>query len=348
MHSRKIELDIVECESTICDPREDFRAAVQKFQVRTDPLTKRTCHISRFGAIRPQKLPFERYEKSPSAVSCPFCPQMRDRATPRYADSVVRGGRVARGEALLVPNLYPYDVYNPVTIMTRNHVVPLAGLTEGVLRDAFSLSVEFLRTVRVLDSSLRYHIVVWNYMPPGGLVHPHQQCIVTSHPGNQYAEELRASESFYHLHGVNYWVELIEEEKETGERYIAGLSASHWLAPFGPLGVLGDIMGIFPDVFSIGDFSDAHIGELVSALLIIFRYYAANDMHSFNASLFFGPAGQKSFSCHLRISPRAFLDIEDGTGDLNFYQMLLSEPVSGVFPEDLCKSVKPFFIGEAV
>src|SRR5208282_984026 len=141
--------------------------------------------------------------------NCPFCPELRGKATPRFASRILPEGQLIRGEAMLIPNLYPYDVHSGVTIMTDDHVVSLEKLTGTRVSDALSLGVDFLKRIRSLDPSLPYHLIVWNYMPPsgGGLVHPHQQCFATKHPGNQYIEELSASRQFYETHGVNYWRE---------------------------------------------------------------------------------------------------------------------------------------------
>jgi hypothetical protein len=109
------------------------------------------------------------------------------------------------------------------------------------------------------------------------------------------------------------------------------------------LGVLGDILCTFPDVFSIDDFTDTHVDNLVSGLLRVFGYYESIGINSFNASLFFGPINQRSFSCHFRIVPRTFLNMRDFAPDLNFFQAILAEPICVVLPEDTCREVKGFF-----
>ena len=112
-------------------------------------------------------------------------------------------------------------------IMTDEHVVPLSGFHEKRLSDAFSLGIEFLKRTRTVDPSLPYHLMTWNYMPPsgGGLVHPHQQYFATKHPGNQFMDELRASEAYYATSGANFWQNLIEEETRIGERYIGRIGS---------------------------------------------------------------------------------------------------------------------------
>lgn len=340
-----IHFETREGKGTFLDPRKGFEPFSETFQVRLDPLTGRTGHLSHFGAIKPQKLDLDRYRQPEIKGFCPFCPDVRDKVTPKFPEDVVPGGRARRNEALLIPNLYPYDVYSGVIIMSDDHVVPLEGLTERRLTDTVTLGVEFLKKVMAHDGAPPYPVITWNYMPPsgGGLVHPHQQCFATSYPGNQYTDELRCAERFYDTHGANYWSALVEEEIRIGTRYIGSVGSSHWLASFVSLGVLGEIMCVFPEIFSIEDFTERQTQELVSGLLNVFSYFQASDISSFNTSLFFGPREQTYFSTHFRIIPRTFLNMRDFAPDPNFLQMLLAEPVSVVLPEDVSAATREYF-----
>jgi len=182
-------------------------------------------------------------------------------------------------------------------------------------------------------------------MPPsgGGLVHPHQQYFATPNPGNQFLDELKASDAFYNSNGSNYWSELIEVEQEQGKRFVGQIGSSYWLSSFVSMGLLGEIMCIFPNVFDVNQFTEKNVKDLVAGLLRIFKYFESTDMYSFNASLFFGPEGQRSFACHFRIAARTFLNTSDYAPDLNFFQALLGEPVSVVRPEELTAALKEYF-----
>ncbi len=340
-----MEFNIIEAESTFLHPRKGFAPEKVRFEVRIDPLTGRTGHYSHFGAIKPQRLDLEHYKKPDVKGFCPFCLDKRDVATPKFTADVYPEGRPSRGEATLIPNLFPYDIYSAVMIMADDHVVPLEHLNNKRLYDAFVLGIDFLKKIRMLSPSLPYHLMTWNYMPPsgGGLVHPHQQYFATEYPGNQFIDELAASKRFYLTHGKDYWTSLIEEERHAGKRYVGNVGASHWLIPFVCLGILGDVMCVFPDVYCIEDFKEQHVNDLVAGLLKVFAYYLAEGIMSLNASLLFGPEGQRYFPCHLRISPRTFLNMRDCAPDLNFFQAILGEPVCVAMPEDLCKDARKFF-----
>lgn len=341
----KIKLEKVCLTSTFLDPRRNFQPTTVEFQIRRDPLTGRTGHFSHFGAIKTQKLDWEKYTDPQVKGFCPFCREYRDKATPKFREGVLPEGRLARGEALLVPNLYPYDVYSAVVIMTEDHVVPLDQFSRERLVNAFNVGIDFLRRVKSLDPSLPYHIMAWNYMPPsgGGLVHPHQQYFATNYPGNRFMDELRAAEEFYTRYQNDYWSELVAEEQKRGERYIGQTGRVHWLTSFVSLGILGEIVGVFLDVFNVGDFAPDHLEDLVVGLMNIFSYFNDNGICSFNATLFFGPKGQRFFPAHFRIIPRTFLNLRDYAPDMSFFQTLLQEPVSVVLPEELCAEVRRYF-----
>jgi UDPglucose--hexose-1-phosphate uridylyltransferase len=332
-------------ESTFLDPRIGFRDRRESVEVRFDPLTGRTTHYSHVGALAPQRLPLETYNEATVKGFCPFCIENRERALPKFPENVVPSGRMVRGETLLFPNLFPYDVYSAVALMTDDHMVPLEGFTEKRVFEAFSTGMEFLRRAQSLDGSLPFGVMAWNYMPPsgGGLVHPHQQYFLTQFPGNQFRDEWEASGAFNWTHGYSYWDELVKAEQENGERYIGQIGNSHWIASFASLGILGDILCVFPQVYGLGDFGEAPIDELTKGLQGVFRYFMEAGVFSFNASLFLSALSEESFAAHFRIIPRTFLNTRDFAPDFNFCQALLQEPVSVVLPEDLCAAVRPHF-----
>ncbi|HEY3275286.1 MAG TPA: hypothetical protein VGJ94_01595 [Syntrophorhabdaceae bacterium] len=341
-----IQFERKEYESTFLDPRKGFAPTRAPFEVRLDPLTGRTGHISHFGAVTPPRLPLDAYRTAQVKGFCPFCPENRQKYTPQFPEGVLRERRPGKNEALLIPNLFPYDIYNGVVIMADDHVVPLGDLTSSRLEDAFSTGLDFLRTIASREPSLPYHVMTWNYMPPsgGGLVHPHQQYFASAHPGNQYMDELNASKLFLDSKGLNYWHELGREEERLQSRYIGRAGDSIWITPFVSHGLLGEVLALFPEVYSIDDFTGKDLGALVEGLLRVFRYFMHKGIDSFNASLFFGPSNQGFFSSHFRIVPRTFLNLRDYASDLNFFQALLGEPVSVVVPEEMCPQVREFFL----
>jgi UDPglucose--hexose-1-phosphate uridylyltransferase len=342
-----INFRIEESSSQFLDPRKGFQPASVAFQVRFDPLTGRSGHFSHFGAVGSQPLDLDRYRADSGRGFCPFCPDHRDSATPRFSESLIAGGRIALGEALLVPNLFPYDVYSSVAIMTGDHVVSLDGFDSDRLKNAFTVGLTFLKRVAEVDESLPFHMMGWNYMPPsgGGLVHPHQQYFATSQPGNTFRDEFSAARDYYSTWGQNYWSVLADEEADRGERYVGTVGDSHWMVSFVSRGIAGDVLVVFPEAFSIDHIGGSELESLTSGLLRLFAYFRDAGIFSFNALWCFGPKGQEFFPSHLRIVPRTFLNTRDFASDASFLHTLLEEPVGAVLPEELCVSVKAYFEG---
>ena len=120
------------------DPRTGLSETRVESEVRLHPLTGRTSRVAHFslrGASRPD--PEELI--AATRENCPFCPQAVERETPMFPPDLVPRGRLRRNEATVVPNLFPYDAYSALTIITKDHYVPLHAFTEERLSDTFGL-----------------------------------------------------------------------------------------------------------------------------------------------------------------------------------------------------------------
>ena len=115
------------------------------------------------------------------------------------------------------------------------------------------------------------------------------------------------------------------------------------MTAFVSFGLLGEVIAVFPDVYSVDDFREGHLEGLVEGLGRLFGYCSSSGIYSFNASLSFGPSDQRSFSAHFRFVPRTFLNMRDYASDLNFFQAVLGEPVCVTVPEELCRDMAPSF-----
>lgn len=58
-----IRFEIIDSFSSFLDPRKAMEQHTEAFQVRLDPLTGKTGHLSHFGAIKPQELLLSEYKK---------------------------------------------------------------------------------------------------------------------------------------------------------------------------------------------------------------------------------------------------------------------------------------------
>jgi len=326
------------------DPRAGFAETRVESEVRLHPLTGRTSRVAHFS-VRGASRPDPEGLIAATRENCPFCPEAIDRVTPMFPADLVPQGRLRRNEATVVPNLFPYDAYSALTIMTRDHYVPLSAFTQECLSDAFGLSLAFFEQAAGDDSEAAYGLINWNYMPysGGSQIHPHLQVYATATPGNLLSAEIAASRAYREQNGRHFWAELTTREKQAGERYLGEVGSTLWCTAFAPLGVLGDIVAIFPGSCSCRDLTSRQIGDFARGLLKVFAYYESAGIGSFNLAFYPGPEKQDYFWTHAVVSARTSINPLVHASDINTLQHLYGEPFCIVTPEELAGEVRAFF-----
>ena len=324
------------------DPTRGFEPVEKTTEIRRDPLTARSSRILNMG-FSPERPDVDGMVERFRSGFNPFAPDKREGVTPKFLDNVegIPGGRLSRGEALVVPNLFPYDRYSAVTILSESDFVPLDGFSEGLLVDAFGADMEYLRRVRETDAGdkpLRHYSINWNYMPlaGGSLVHPHHQLIASPTPTN-YLKDVEAGLAAY---GGRYFGDLVAAE-EGGERWVGREEGLSWLTGFAPMGHI-DVLGVFAGRSSLFDLTDADLVALSRSLLRIFAYLDAEGFASFNFALY-GLEGAEGFEVHCRLSPRFLLSNPLGTSDINYFEISHSESLAFFFPEAAAEALSGRF-----
>ena len=326
------------------DPTRNFEPVEKITEIRTDPLTGRTSRILEMG-FAPTKPDVPKMVATSRATFNPFATDKRNAVTPKFLDEVegIPNGRLARGEALVIPNLFPYDRYSAVTILSDDDFVPLARFTERLLEDGFGAGLEYLRRVRDADrsGSLRHYSVNWNYMPlaGGSLVHPHHQLIASPVPTN-YLRDVEAGLGRY---GGDYFADLAAVE-EGGERWVGREGRVAWLVGFAPLGQI-DVLGVFAGRRSLSDLTEDDVGALSRSLVRVFSYLDEEGFASFNFALY-GLEGAEGFEVHCRLSPRFLLSNELGASDINYFEISHAESLAFFYPEAAAVGLRARFLEE--
>ena len=289
------------------DPRTNFQETTIACEMRRDPLTGRSGRVAHglgFHLSPPDVAPLI----ATSQRVCPFCPERIFAVTPRFPVTIVPQGRLQRGEAVLVPNLVPYDEHSAVTVISQQHYIPLGTFTHLQLYDAFRLSIDYVQHVQ-RHPRTTYGLVFWNYFPASGgtQIHPHLQVLATDAPGNTLQEELTASAHYYREEGRSYWADLLREEERQGERWVGRGSQSAWLTSFVSRSLLADMLILFPDYQTIVDLSAAALEEFCRGLGQALQHLASQGVYSFNLAWFSGVAGGQEMCLHVRLSPRLYL-----------------------------------------
>ena len=336
----RIEFEVSRQVCRFLDPTRGFEPVEKVTEIRRDPLTGRMSHILDMG-FKPEKPDVEKMVAEARASFNPFAPDKREEVTPRFLDEVegIAGGRLSVGEALVVPNLFPYDRYSAVTVLSDTDFVPLDGFSEDLIVDAFRADLAYLRRLRETDGEeLRHYSANWNYMPlaGGSVVHPHHQLIASPIPTN-YLRDVEAGLTRY---GGDYFGDLVRLE-EDGERWVGRVGNVSWLTGFAPLGHI-DVVGVFGERASIFDLTDEDIGALARSLLRIFAYLDEEGFASFNFALY-GLEGAEGFTVHCRLSPRFLLSNALGASDVNYFEISHAESLAFFYPEAAARGLRERF-----
>jgi galactose-1-phosphate uridylyltransferase len=320
--------------------------AAVPLEFRFDPLTGRTSRIVPFSLERIIRPDLKALEKRSRELTCPFCPPLVEQITPRFPPDLIPEGIIRKGKALAFPNAGPYDVYGVVVVISDEHFVPLKEFDIDTVYNALLAAQMCIKAVEKADPEVKYHFIAWNYMPPSGgsLVHPHLQSNAGYFPTDYQKQILGASDRYYKEKGTNYWSDLVEQEKRTGERYIGRIGKTEWLTGFVPRGRLSDVLAVFPGKASIAELSEDDLRDFTAGLLKVFGYLDELNLASFNMSTYSG-FNKGRFWAHARITPRGSLlysPIE--TSDQFYYQILQDENICILPPEVACDRLKKRFI----
>jgi len=331
-------------EAKILSPSTGFTPQTQAVERRKDTLLDRWCRINIERASRPKDRAGDSSVMQlveSSQRNCPFCPGRIDASTPMFPKEIVPEGRLKVGEAVAFPNLFAFAQHHAVVVLTREHFLPLDGFKPEIIKNGLDASIMYLKAVRASNPQVRFCSINWNFMPTAAasMVHPHLQIIADETPTRYINEAMEASQRFIRKNGVSYWDDLVEAERECGDRFIADVGESRWLASFCGLGN-NDVVGIFAKS-SLFELSEEALNDIAEGLSIMLRGYHSIGVQGFNLSLYSGPLNVKTqgFNVHLHMISRP--DIRAMyTADTGFMERLHDEIVVETRPEDVALRIR--------
>lgn len=338
-----IDFTIKKVTARFLDPTDGFADKERGIEYRIDPLT------GEMGMVRDL-----RYSNPPppdltsliekSRERCPFCPGAVEETTPRFIPAFREEGYIQVGEARVFPNLYPYNRYGAVTVISREHYVGLSAFTVPMLTDAFLASREYLKTVSAYDPESKYCGIMWNCFPPANAsqIHPHQQPFAGPFPLSYHKKLLASSKRYLRKEGTPFWEKLIREEKKRKERYIGEIGETAWMTSFVPRSFQMDVRVVFRRKPTIMSLADSDLRDLAEGLTRLFSYMNDQQYYSFNLFLYSGLEGDDSFRAQARIiqrGPIPYIDISDGAN-----ATLLGDTFMSIrSPEYVAEGVRPYF-----
>jgi UDPglucose--hexose-1-phosphate uridylyltransferase len=313
------------------DPRKGFSLSDVESEIRYDPLTGESSRICHFEARRP---------------GCPFCPGKVDSITPRFPEELVPGGRFRRGEAVVFPNLFPYDELSAVLVPAARHDLAMGDVPESLVVSGVATARDFLAATLPRMGGDHFGIVTWNHMPPAGgtQLHPHMQVVATSEPGGTIRRELAAESAWLEKHGRPFAPDLLAAEEGAG-RVVGRTGGWTWHVPFAPTGVLGDCRAVLPGKSSVLELDDRDVADFAAGLRRALRGFAANGLWSFNLTFVPDRTGDRSgrHALSARLLPRLYIDPVLHTPDANYLHMVLGERFSMAWPEEVAERLRKAF-----
>ena len=333
------------------NPLKNYEIDLQKIEVRLDPLMGHQSILSeslkeKISILFPQTdYAYLQQRIEETKERCFMCDGRWRKSAPRYPDYLLPDGRLERGEVVLFPNLFPLAAYHAVVMMGEKHGRTLDDFPSSLLFDAFSVSLEFIRRCFDSDPESRFFTININFMPPAGasVVHPHIQIIGSPLPTTHHRLLMEKSLAYQRETGSCYWLDLIETEKESGQRWIGETGRTAWFTAFSPSGV-NEVNAVWPHAPHFLDWDDTDIQAMANGVSRTLSTYHDLKFSTFNLSCFGGPLGKNApeFRCFLRLINRQNMTPHYRTDDYYFQKLLRNEIIVHT-PEHLASLIKGRF-----
>ncbi len=327
-------------EATLLDHTDNFREKRVPVEIRTDHFTGRVSRILKFR----WKLPRSSHDPAlieASRENCPFCPQQRETATPRFPESLIPGGRLRHGRCVVIPNAFPYCRFCGVAIFCDDHYMPLGNITPEILLDALEAGRRFIRRTREHDGRIRFGSINWNYMPTAGgsLIHPHFQVVANPDPTHFHQTVLSASTRYRTANQRNFWSDLIDFEHRHRHRFLFCNEPVVFLASYSPGGIFGEVLAVFREITTLEEVTDGVRRAFIHGLSRVLRCFDRLNLDNLNMTLLLNLERDTDFWLQARIMPRIRIP-PWGTNDVNYFEKGHDEVITVFSPEDLADEIR--------
>ncbi len=333
--------------STFHNSMMENRLDTQEIEIRRDPLTgfqsafnprlkdKAKVIFGPSDAALIEKLARE------SESNCFLCKDKWKKTTPTYPEELIPEGRIQVGEAVLFPNLFSVAQVHAVIRVGHRHYLPLSDFDASCILEAFQTSLEFARALTRADVGADFLTVNGNYLGPAGasIAHPHFQVLGGDLPFTYLERLFQLGRQYYEKNKSCYWIDLVEKEKQIGERYIGETGSVSWIASFSPQGT-NEVLGMLTDKRNFLEMDEGDIDGLARGLSRVLKGYAAMGHSTFNFSIYSGSLSKKddSFRCFIRIITRQNV-YENYRTDDYYLQKLLRNEIIITPPEVLASTI---------
>lgn len=259
-------------------------------QVRTDPVTLKQCRITPSRALENERGTEKLYqppEMDLNESKCPFCPVNLESMTPALSEQISKRKRLKHRKSILFPNLFPYTEWSAVSLFDTTHHVEIGTASPDSYGDSFINCSDYLTRVNRADPEAIFMSITQNHLPGAGgsLVHPHLQVHAAKQISTNHAVLKKRAREYRARYSTCILSDLLQAEKEIGERYIGNTGAWEWIAAYAPSGFY-EIWGIATSESSLLIPEKKGIWQdLAEGVLNAQKFYKSLNRNAYNLSL---------------------------------------------------------------
>lgn len=322
------------------------KAAEKQIEIRTHPVTGRTCRIAlgRTGQSEPgtEKLPAPPPDAANTA-QCPFCSPQISAMTPQLHSGLSPDERLRQGKSVLFPNLFPYGSYSAVSIFDNRHFVEIGTASVSAYTDCLINCRNYLRQVLSTDPDTIYMAVTQNHLPSAGgsLLHPHLQINADPVAANHHRFLMTQAAQHFRETGRLIFSDYLEHEKSGGERYIGKTGAWEWMAAFAPEGFY-EIWGILPGMCSLTTPHDSVWNDLATGIINSQKFYRSLHRNGYNLGILSVETPESRLELRVVLIVRSNYAAwvrNDHTG----FELMLGDMATFTLPETTADLARPFW-----
>ena len=338
--------------ASILNPTNAFQEDRQSTEIRFDPLTG-VKRLFNAGLTEKAKMFYQPTDENliemivnKTKETCIFCPQNLEKVTPKFPPDILPEGRFRKGDSWVFPNLFQIYEVTAIGIIGKDHFLKTDEFSPEMLKNSFGTFIDFFQTINSRRPELKYAIFGMNYLPPAASsqIHPHNQIYMSKNPFYYVDWMMRESKAYLDRKSKNFWHDLIETEKELGERYVGKTGNVEWIASFAPM-ASNEFVGILPERSNYFEYDDKDLDGISEGLTRILSFYKRDlKMGSFNFILYSGPLGDKSdsFRASVKVATRPNFNA-NYMSDIHFAPLFNMENWFENVPEYLAGRLKNYF-----
>ncbi len=320
--------------------------ADRPIQLRVNPISGRTSRIA-FSRVNEKEAGATHLPSPPpdarQTARCPFCrPQVLTR-TPQLIPQIHPEGRMARGESLLFPNLFPYGAYSAVSLFDSTHFVEIGTATESSYTDCLINCADYLKRVHRHDPSAIHMAITQNHLPSAGgsMVHPHLQVHADRIGANH--QRFLNDRALTHRRTRQGWLlgDYAAREVRARERYIGSTGPWVWMAAFAPEGFF-EIWAVCPGKTSLLALDENAWRHLAAGMIRVQQLYRSLNRNGYNFGLISVETPQSALELRAVMLVRANYarwTRSDHTG----FEVMLGDMATFTAPEETAQLARAFW-----